>query len=147
MRLTETIRLAGLLAFILDPQSSVNDQLPHEPPHKIHQSEMLVLMQFNSVLFLLSIIGVSILHSTSEAKVVRAYIRSLCFGDFSHVSCTLYMLGKEGVTDYHSWTPLVWGNVAFTCFLFVSRCLYLAGVLGKDKEPGAAKGRSVKKTQ
>lgn len=104
-------------------------------------------MQFNSVLFLLSILGVSILHSTSEAKVARAYIRSLCFGDFSHVSCTLYMLGKKGVVDYHSWTPLVWGNVAFTCFLFVSRCLYLAGLLGKDREQGTAKGRSVKKTQ
>ena len=123
-------RLAGLLAFITDPQSSVNDQIPHVAPHAVQQNEMLVLMQFNWILFLLSIIGVNILTSTKEPRVVRAYIRSLCFGDMGHIGVTMYMLG-ESRFDYASWTPLVWGNVAFTSFLLVFRCLYLLGFLGE----------------
>ena len=48
-------------------------------------------------------------------------------------------MGIESLKDVGSWTPVVWGNIGFTLFLFVMRVAYLSGLLGADGEQGGRK--------
>jgi hypothetical protein len=81
-------------------------------------------------------LGVFILNTTTELKVVRAYLFALWLGDIGHVGLTLYAMGSAGILDIGGWNSVVWGNIGLTLFLFIARSLYLQDFF--DEEAPAA---------
>lgn len=59
-------------------------------------------------------VGVAVLYSTSEAKVVRNYIIALWIADISHVGITCYLMEYERVLNIASWNAMAWGNIGAT---------------------------------
>lgn len=60
---------------------------------------------------MLALIGVAVLTTTTEAKVVRNYAIALWIADITHVSVSAYGLGIERTLDIANWNPLVSLNV------------------------------------
>ena len=78
-------------------------------------------------------IGVGVLYSTSEPRVVRNYLIACAIADIGHVSVTYAVMGYEDFVKVSEWNSIAWGNIGITAVLFMSRVLYLAGALGKDR--------------
>jgi len=60
------------------------------------------------------LIGTAVLHTTSEVKVVRAYLWALWAADITHVWFTCAALGWEGSVRAGEWNGMTWGNVGAT---------------------------------
>jgi hypothetical protein len=85
--------------------------------------------QLGNCYLLLGLIGVFILNTTTELKVVRAYLFALWLGDIGHLAITMYAMGSSAVLDIGGWSATTWGNVGATLFLFTIRSLYLQGFM------------------
>lgn len=59
-------------------------------------------------------IGLAVLYTTTEPKVVRNYIIALWIADFSHVGVTAYLMGYDAFVDVKSWNYMAWGNIGAT---------------------------------
>lgn len=59
-------------------------------------------------------IGLAVLYTTNEPKVVRNYIIALWLADFTHIGSTAYYMGYDAAVDVMSWNALTWGNIGFT---------------------------------
>lgn len=70
--------------------------------------------RLGNVYLLLAMVGVAVLYSTTEAKVVRNYIIALWIADISHVGITCYLMGYERVVNIASWNAMTWGNIGAT---------------------------------
>lgn len=86
---------------------------------------------------LLALLGVFILNTTTEARVVHAYIWALLIADIGHVVATYTVMGNTAFVDIYNWNAMTWGNVGATVALFTCRSLYMLGILGKDRVSGA----------
>lgn len=154
--------LAGALAPVLDPTTFVTSQIPANNPSLPSSSstssalsklssllpksstvqqrmsadllptEHVLALQLGNAYLLLMFIGLAVLNTTTEARVVRAYIWALWLADIGHVGVTAWMMGFAGTVNVAAWTPVMWGNIAATIFLFATRSAYLAGYLGQD---------------
>lgn len=90
--------------------------------------------------------GLFILNTTSELRVVRAYLWALWLGDIGHVAVSLLCMGWDASLDVGNWNAVVWGNVMATVFLFTTRSMYFAGLFGGEVQgKKAVKGRKVKR--
>jgi hypothetical protein len=105
----------------------------------------LLAWQLGNAYLLLGFLGVFILNTTTELKVVRAYLFALWLGDIGHIGFTLWAMGWKGTTDIGSWSAVVWGNVGITLFLFALRSVYFLGVFDTDTDTKKVKEK-VKKT-
>lgn len=85
-------------------------------------------------------LGVFILNTTTEARVVHAYIIALAIADIGHVGACFYIMGLEPGLDWRNWNPMAMGNIGATVVLFVCRCSYMLGLFGKDRKVVAGKG-------
>lgn len=74
----------------------------------------MVAWQLGNLYLLMAMMGLAILNTTSEAKVVKAYLLVLWLGDIGHVGFTLYGLGLERLAQVSEWNAMTNGNVAFT---------------------------------
>lgn len=72
-------------------------------------------------------LGVAVLYSTTDPKVVRNYLVALAIADIGHVYATAAIQGKDAMIDIAGWNYMTWGNVGATLFLFLNRVVYLAG--------------------
>ncbi|TID16824.1 hypothetical protein E6O75_ATG09590 [Venturia nashicola] len=131
--------LAGFLSPILTPQFFISSQLPSPSPHPADATSILVAQQLGNAYLLLGLLGLFILNTTTELKVVRAYLWALWLGDIGHVGLTLFAMGWEGSLDVGRWNAVIWGNIAATGFLFLTRSLYFAGAFGGGGLGGKAK--------
>ena len=124
-------------------------------PLPITENSITVARQLGNAYLLLGFIGLSIFLSTSEVKVIKAYLFALWLGDIGHVFFCCQGLGWERVTSPSRWNAMFWGNAITTVrasyllccvrslcvltafqtkiFLFLTRSLYLLGWLGSDK--------------
>ena len=59
-------------------------------------------------------IGLAVLSSTSEVKVVRNYLVALWIADIGHIALTWHALGHENFTDIARWNAMTWGNIGAT---------------------------------
>lgn len=59
-------------------------------------------------------VGVAVLRSTTEARVVRNYVVALWLADIGHVAITCYVMPLEKLVDVANWNPMAWGNIAAT---------------------------------
>jgi hypothetical protein len=98
----------------------------------------LVAWQLGNTYLLLGILGVFILNTTTEIKVVRAYLFALWLGDIGHVGVTAYAMGTAGLLDIAGWPSVAWGNIGITLALFLLRSLYLQGFFDESETTTAA---------
>jgi hypothetical protein len=139
---------------VISPEFFISSQLPESSvlkPHKhsVDPTSTLLAWQLGNAYLLLGLLGLFILNTTSELKVVRAYLWALWIGDIGHVGFTLYAMGWDASVDVEKWNPVMWGNVAITAFLFLTRSIYLSGLFeGRSRSKTAlkkSKGRGVGK--
>ncbi|KAI9675029.1 MAG: hypothetical protein M1817_001435 [Caeruleum heppii] len=136
--------IAGSLAALLDPPSFTAQQIPpsplstsppvSKPPIPLPPTSHLVTLQLSNAYLLLCLIGLFVLYSTTESKVVRRYLIALALGDVGHLAVTYSVLGRERYLDWRGWNAMAWGNVGVTTFLFLTRLAYLLGLLGPDQK-------------
>lgn len=62
----------------------------------------------------MAFMGVAILNTTSEVKVVRGYLVALWLGDIGHIGFSSYALGLEKFLKPTEWNAMAQGNIAFT---------------------------------
>ncbi|KAI1106022.1 hypothetical protein F4804DRAFT_330767 [Jackrogersella minutella] len=110
--------LAGFLGPFINPDWFIASQLDNPssastvPPSDANSC--LVALQLGNAYGLLFLLGVAILQTSTELKVVRSYLVALWMADISHVGVTCWMLGYDRTLDVGSWNPVTWGNVGFT---------------------------------
>lgn len=85
-------------------------------------------------------VGVGVLYSTSEPKVVRNYLVACAIADVGHVYVTYLAMGWDAFVDVQAWNALTWGNIGATAFLLVNRIAYFMGVFGYVKAEAPKKG-------
>ncbi|KZF20479.1 hypothetical protein L228DRAFT_250179 [Xylona heveae TC161] len=126
--------LCGFLGPIVSPRSFIADQIIDiSHPEDVTSHEIILALQLGNLYLLLAFIGISVLYTTTSSRLVRNYFLALAAGDIGHVAMTYHVLGHQQFLDVKGWTPVIWGNIGFTAFLFFARIAYLTGALGKDK--------------
>ncbi|KAI9875934.1 MAG: hypothetical protein M1830_007723 [Pleopsidium flavum] len=125
--------IAGWLAPFFDPHAFVSDQVLHSLPQGLTLGAHVVALQLGNVYLLLALLGIAVLYTTSEPKVVRNYIIALWIADIGHLAATYYVVGYKHFIDVGHWNSMAWGNIGATAFLFVTRSAYLIGLFGNDR--------------
>lgn len=74
----------------------------------------LVALQLGNTYALLCLLGVAVLWTTAELRVVRAYLAAAWLADASHIGLTCWLLGRARALDVAAWNAMTWGNVGFT---------------------------------
>jgi hypothetical protein len=121
----------------------------------------MVALQLGNVYLLLAMVGIAVLYSTTEPKVVHNYVIALWLADIGHVAVTCYVLEHERVIDVANWNAMAWGNIGATVsistlqshpdltdhqmqvVLFSVRTAYLLGLFGPDRVPILRKAKKV----
>lgn len=98
-------------------------------------TKQVLALQLGNAYLLLMFIGLFVLNTMREPRVVHAYVWALWLGDIGHIAVCSWNMGVYGLLDIQAWTPVIWGNIAVTILLFLSRSAYLAGFLGEDLSP------------
>ena len=55
----------------------------------------MVALQLGNIYLLLAMVGIAVLYTTTEAKVVRNYVIALWLADIGHVAVTGYVMEYE----------------------------------------------------
>ncbi|MCJ1404204.1 hypothetical protein MMC11_007429 [Xylographa trunciseda] len=134
--------VAGWMAAYFDTANFIADQIPSPSPLNVVPSSpgaQVVAMQLGNTYMLLALLGLFILNTTTDVRVVKAYIVALAIADIGHVVPTMWMLGWKQSVDVQSWNKMAWGNIGATFFLFVTRMTYLLGLFGEDRVAGKGK--------
>ncbi|MCJ1274469.1 hypothetical protein MMC21_002265 [Puttea exsequens] len=142
--------LAGFLSPILDTAYFVQSQLPSAFPTTtsaitVSDTARILALQLGNVYGLIGMIGVAVLYSSSEPKVVRNYLIACAMADVGHVFVSYAVMGQKDFLDVKGWNAMAWGNIGVTTGLFVTRVLYLTGALGADKVVESTKDAMKKK--
>ena len=74
----------------------------------------MVALQLGNIYLLLAMVGVAVLYTTTEAKVVRNYVIALLIADIGHVAVTCHVMGYERTLDVANWNAMAWGNIGAT---------------------------------
>ena len=64
--------------------------------------------------FLAFLVGIAVLYSSSELRVVKNYLIALWVADLGHMMITAEGLGWEGTMDVRRWDAMTWGNLGVT---------------------------------
>ncbi|KAI0848424.1 hypothetical protein F5Y00DRAFT_262518 [Daldinia vernicosa] len=129
--------IGGFLGPFLDPEWFIASQIGAADGSNLaprDDNARLIALQLGNTYGLLFLLGVAVLYTTTELKVVRNYLISLWIADISHVGVTCWLLGYDRTLDVGSWNAVTWGNVGFTTFLCLTRTAYLLGLFGSDRK-------------
>jgi len=139
--------VAGYLSPMLDTSGFVNSQLPTTSVTTISPTatNRILALQLGNVYGLLAMVGVGILYTTTEAKVVRNFMLACACADIGHLYVTYTVMGYADFVDIKGWNAMGWGNIGVTLGLFVFRSLYLTGAFGQDKVVNSTK-KAIKKS-
>lgn len=123
--------VGSLYSFFL-PENFVASQAPFQPtPLPLPASTHVITLQLGYVYLLLMLLGVAVMYTTSEPRVLRHYLMALGVADWAHIYCVYMGLGWKRFFDVASWNALTWGNIGVTAFLHLNRVGYLLGFLGR----------------
>jgi hypothetical protein len=82
----------------------------------------MVALQLGNIYLLLAMVGIAVLYSTTEAKVVRNYVIALWLADIGHVAITCYVMEYKRMVDIGNWNSMTWGNIGATVCPFHLLC-------------------------
>ncbi|OAX81031.1 hypothetical protein ACJ72_04633 [Emergomyces africanus] len=132
--------IAGFCFAIFNNAKFVAGQTPNSlTPSELPLSTQAISSQLGNLYLLLMVVGVGVLYSTSEPKVVRNYLIALAVGDLGHIYATYWFIGFDDLINVMEWNDLMWGNIGFTGILFVNRIAYLLGMFGPAESPNGTK--------
>ncbi|KAI0803549.1 hypothetical protein GGR55DRAFT_682466 [Xylaria sp. FL0064] len=126
--------VAGFLGPLVDTDWFIASQI--DSSNAISSSSdnaRLVALQLGNTYGLVFLLGVAVLYTSNELRVVRNYLIACLIADITHVGLTCWGLGYERTVDVAGWNAVTWGNVGFTAFLGLTRTAYLLGLFGPDK--------------
>ncbi len=63
---------------------------------------------------LMAMVGVAVLQTTTEPKVVKNYVIALWLADIGHVAITCWLMDYERLVDVSNWNAMAWGNIGAT---------------------------------
>lgn len=115
--------MAGFIGAIVDADSFVAQQVPLETQLTYSANSRAVAWQLGNLYLLLAMIGLAVLNTTSEVKVVRSYLVALWVADIGHIAACYFALGQANFMDLGSWNAMTWGNVAVTVSSDEFRCI------------------------
>lgn len=92
-------------------------EAPSAPAIALSDQARIVAQQLGNAYGLLFMVGVAVLYTSTELKVVRNYLVALLIADIGHVGLTIVALGTEQFTAIGEWNAMTWGNVGFTVCL------------------------------
>ncbi|CRG82876.1 hypothetical protein PISL3812_00222 [Talaromyces islandicus] len=126
--------VGGFLAPLLDTDNFIAGQTPptNPPPLPHHASTLVLSYQIANIYGLVGLLAVGVIYGSSERHVVRNLILSLAVADIGHMYAMYAVIGLEAFLDVASWSPVAWGSIGFTGFLFVNRVAYLLGAFGSE---------------
>lgn len=78
--------------------------------------------RLGNIYLLMAMVGVVILYTTTEAKVVRNYIIALWLADMGHVAITCYIMEYKRVINVTAWNAMAWGNIGATVNNHILAC-------------------------
>jgi hypothetical protein len=113
--------LAGAFPAILSPAWFISQQIDSPVPVSSTAQAELAAQQLGNCYFLAFLIGVAVLYSTNEIKVVRNYLFALWVADISHIAITMFGLGYETTMAPGSWNSMAWGNIGVTVSFVLPR--------------------------
>ncbi|KAF4630065.1 hypothetical protein G7Y89_g8073 [Cudoniella acicularis] len=94
--------------------------------------------RLGNIYLLLAMVGIAVLYTTTEVKVVRNYVIALWLADIGHIAITCYVMEYERVLDVANWNSMTWGNIGATVALFATRTFYLLGFFGPRRQSSSA---------
>ncbi|KAK9420904.1 hypothetical protein SUNI508_00995 [Seiridium unicorne] len=124
--------IAGAVAPFISPDWFIEEQISTTTTVTHSDNSRLVALQLGNAYGLLFMLGVAVLYTTSELKVVRNYLWALWIADLGHIAFTAYLLGYDRFTAVGEWNAMTWGNVGATAFLCLTRSAYLLGMFHQD---------------
>jgi len=69
-----------------------------------------VTLQLGNVYLLLAVLGMFILTTTTDPRVVKAYIIALAIADVGHMGATMWVLGWNRVMNVRGWNSMALGE-------------------------------------
>ena len=143
--------LLGTIVPVVLPEFFIPSQLPTghlvasqttaSGAFNILPTERVLAYQCANLYLLLAMVGVGVLNTTTEPKVVHAYVWALWVADVGHFGATGYVMGMDGLLRWQDWNATMWGNLGAVIVLFTVRSLYLLGFLGEDRIPPEEEAR------
>ncbi|KAI1328628.1 hypothetical protein F5Y16DRAFT_368182 [Xylariaceae sp. FL0255] len=122
--------IGGCVAPLINADWFIASQIDNPLHIASSDNDRLVALQLGNCYGLLCLVGVAVLSTTTEFKVVRSYLIALLIADITHVGLTCWALGYKRSIDVGSWNATTWGNVGFTIFLGLTRTATLLGLFG-----------------
>jgi hypothetical protein len=107
-------------------------EAPSAPAITLSDQARIVAQQLGNAYGLLFMLGVAVLDTSTELKVVRNYLVALLLADIGHVGLTIVALGARRFAAVGEWNAMTWGNVGFTVCLNVpllSHTLHVSGIM------------------
>jgi hypothetical protein len=83
------------------------------------ETSRLTCPRLGNIYLLLAMVGIAVLYTTTEAKVVRNYVIALWLADIGHVVITGYVTPYEKLIDVANWNAMTWGNIGATVGTFL----------------------------
>ena len=59
-------------------------------------------------------IGIAVLYTTTDVKLVRNYMIALWLADIGHLAVTYHVLGPKRYFDIENWNAMAYGNIGVT---------------------------------
>ncbi|KAF4965971.1 hypothetical protein FSARC_6280 [Fusarium sarcochroum] len=112
--------VAGFVGAVIDPAWFIGEQAPQKNGIGASDNSIIVTWQLGNLYLLLAFIGVAVLSTTTEVKVVKAYLIALLLGDIGHVGFSSYGLGWERSMSPVKWNAMAWGNIAMTVDVWIT---------------------------
>lgn len=110
--------VGGFLGAVVNPDWFISEQIMPTAntvaSALVSDNGRLVALQLGNIYLLLAMVGLAVLNSTSELKVVRSYLVALWIADIGHIYVCYYVLGLDRFVDVGNWNSMTWGNVGVT---------------------------------
>lgn len=107
------ISVAGFLGVLKDPAWFIAEQIQQPIPVAVSENSVVVAHQLGNMYLLGFFIAMSVFLTTSETKVIRAYLVALLLGDIGHIAFTCLALGKDRMLRPHEWNTMTCANIGF----------------------------------
>jgi hypothetical protein len=106
--------IAGAIGAYSNPSWFVAEQIVMSPPETLSPNSIVVTLQLGNLYLLLAMVGISIMYTSTEPRVVQNYIWALLIADIGHLYVTYYILEYERFVDIANWNAMAYGNILTT---------------------------------